>query len=126
MSRTSLQYQLPEKAGQFVAVPVPHPTPEKNEVCIRTKAIALNPVDWKRHLLGLLVDSWPVVLGMDAAGIIESVGDGVDGLKVGDEVFCLVGRNNRMGAFQEVIVAPSFMVAKKPKYLSFEDAASIP
>lgn len=126
MSRTSLQYQLPKKAGQFEAVDIPYPTPEKGEICVRTKAIGLNPVDWKRQTFGLLVESWPVVLGMDAAGIVEAVGDGVEGFNVGDEVFCLVGRSNRAGAFQEVIAAPSVLVAKKPESLTFEEAAALP
>lgn len=126
MSRTSLQYQLPEKGGQFTTVPVPYPVPNEGEVCVRTRAIALNPVDWKRRLSGLMVDTWPVVLGMDAAGVIESVGDGVKEFNIGDEVFCLVGRSNRAGAFQEVIAAPSFLVGKKPALLTFEEAASLP
>lgn len=117
---------MPEKGGQFAAVSIPYPEPGRGEVCIRTKAIALNPVDWKRHQLGLLVETWPVVLGMDAAGVIESVGDGVENFNVGDEVFCLVGRSNRAGAFQEVIASPSFTVAKKPDFLTFEEASSVP
>lgn len=126
MSRTSLQLQLPQKAGQFEAVSIPYPFPTPGEICIRTKAIALNPVDWKRRDLGVLVDTWPVVLGIDAAGVVESVGDTVDGFNVGDEVFCLVGRSNRAGAFQEVVAAPSFLVARKPSSLTFEEAASLP
>lgn len=126
MSRTSLQYQLPEKAGLFATVPVPYPTPGRNEVCIRTRAIALNPVDWKRHLSGVMVQSWPVVLGADAAGLVESVGEDVQGLEPGDEVLCLTGGSNRGGAFQEVITIPLHMAAKKPSFLTFEEAASMP
>lgn len=126
MSTTSLQYQLPGKAGKFATMPIPHPVPGPDEVCIRTKAIALNPVDWKIHAFGILVSSWPVVLGSDAAGVVDSVGEDVKGLEPGDEVFCLAGGSNQAGAFQEIMTIPLHMVAKKPAFLTFEEAASLP
>lgn len=126
MSSTTLQYQLPEKAGDFVTAIVPHPNPGSDEVCIRTKAIAFNPVDWKIRAFGFIVSSWPVVHGIDAAGVVKSVGSNVKGLKDGDEVFALAGGSNDSGAFQEVMKIPSYRVAKKPASLTFEEAASLP
>ena len=130
MSKTHQQYQLPKQGGSFTQASVPYPTPGPNEVCIRTKAVALAPLDWKIRATGLMVQSWPAVLGVDAAGVIDSVGQGVNDFKPGDEVFGLCGMGaglgNAAGAFQEVITVPPHFVAKKPSSLSFEEASSLP
>lgn len=126
MSDTVLQYQLSGPNGHFAQVIVPRPTAGPNEVCVRTKAVALNPLDAKKLASGVAVDSWPVVLGNYAAGVVESVGDAVDDFKPGDEVFLVCGRENRSSAFQGVITISSRVVAKKPAHLSFEEAASLP
>jgi NADPH:quinone reductase-like Zn-dependent oxidoreductase len=126
MSKTSLQYQLPSQGGTFTKVSTPYPTPGPEEICIRTKAIALNGLDWKARNFGVEVKSWPAVLGIDAAGIVDSVGESVKDFKAGDEVFSICGLNTRAGAFQEVITVPSYLVAKKPASLTFEEAASLP
>jgi NADPH:quinone reductase-like Zn-dependent oxidoreductase len=126
MSKTSLQYQLPSRGASFTTVSIPHPTPRPNEITILTKAIALNGLDFKARNFGVMVQSWPAVLGIDTAGIVDSVGESVKDFKVGDEVFSLCGMDTRAGAFQEVITVPSHFVAKKPESLSFEEAASLP
>ena len=126
MSKTSVHYQLPEKGGHFTKTSVPYPTPGPNEICIRTKAIDLNPIDWKIRSLGIMVEKWPVVLGADAAGIVESVGENIKNFRPGDEVFNAAGTGPRTGAFQEIMTVSEFQVAKKPASLSFEEAASLP
>lgn len=94
---------------------------------IRTKAIALNPLDWKSRNLGVMVSSWPTVLGLDAGGVVESVGESVKAFKPGDEVFAHRGLGgNRSSAFQEIMTVPSNLVAKKPASITFEEAASLP
>lgn len=95
-------------------------------MCIRPKAVAMNPLDWKRQKFGVMVESWPIVLGIDAAGIVDSVGESVKDFKPGDEAFCLCGMEMQQGAFQEIITVPSHFVAKKPISLTFEEAASLP
>jgi NADPH:quinone reductase-like Zn-dependent oxidoreductase len=126
MSKTSIQYQLSAQGSSFTKVSVLSPTPSSNEICIQTKAVALNPLDWKSRSFGIMVQSWPTVLGVDAAGVVDSVGESVQGFKPGDEVFSLAGMGNRAGAFQETITVPAHFVAKKPAGLSFEEAASLP
>lgn len=124
---TSLQYQLPEKGGQFVLVSVPTPSAlAPNEISIRTKAIGLNGLDWKNRAFGIMIQAWPAVLGIDASGIVEAVGDAVEGFKPGDEVFSLAGMEPKAGAFQEIFTVPAHFVAKKPSSLTFEEAASLP
>ena len=125
MSKTSLQYQLDKKGGSFAETSVPQPIPGPNEVCIRTKAVALNPVDWKNRNFGATVKSWPAVFGIDAAGIVESVGESVQSFKTGDEVFCPGGTDHRGAAFQEIMTVPSHYVAKKPANMTLEEAASL-
>ena len=125
MSKTSLQYQLDKKGGSFTEISVPHPTPGPNEVCVRTKAVALNPVDWKNRNFGATVQSWPAVFGCDIAGVVDSVGESVKDFKTGDEIFCIGGMDSRGAAFQEIVTVPSHYVAKKPASLTFEEAASL-
>ena len=73
MSKTSLQYRLDKKGGSFTEASVPHPTPGPDDIYIRTKAVAVNPVDWKNRSFGAIVQSWPAVFGIDAAGVVDSV-----------------------------------------------------
>ena len=126
MSKTSVQSQLLEKGGAFAKASVPLPTPAADEICIRIKAIGLNPLDWKARAFGVMIQAWPTVLGVDCSGIVESVGSSVTAFQPGDEVFSLCGMSNRAGAFQEVVAVPSHQAAKKPSSLSFEEAASLP
>ena len=123
---TATQYQATQRGGPFTVASIPKPRPGTNEVSIRLKAIALNPLDWKKLCFGYMVDSWPAVLGVDGAGVVEAVGKGVKSFKKGDEVFSLFGHDSRAAAFQEIAVVPEKFVAKKPTNLTFEEAASLP
>lgn len=120
------QLQATQKGGPFAFASVPKPEPGANEVCIRMKAIGLNPLDWKQLYLGEMVQSWPATFGIDGAGIVEAVGQDVTQFKAGDEVFSLFGHGARAAAFQEISTVPDHHVAKLPKKLSFEEAASLP
>ena len=129
-AETTAQLQCMQQGGPFKIVHVPKPTLAPDEVLVRQRVIALNLVDVKQRDLGILVQSWPHVLGIEGAGIIESVGSEVRDLQPGDEVAGWEGSGahevSRDGAFQERVVVPAFMVAKKPKNISLEEAASLP
>lgn len=107
-------------------LPVPEPGP--GEVLVRNLAVAVNPVDAKIRAAG----RWagvepPFVLGYDAAGVVAKVGPGVKDLKEGDEVYYtpeIFG--NPHGTYAEYTPVPAVIVAKKPKNLSFAEAAAIP
>ncbi|KAI0378562.1 GroES-like protein [Hypomontagnella monticulosa] len=120
------QLQTVKKGGPFALVTAPIPKPGAHTVCIRPRAVSLNPIDWKNLHFGALVQSWPTVLGIEGAGIVESVGDGVSSFKPGDEVMSWVHRTQDNGAFQDVYTARENAVAKKPAGLSFEEATSLP
>lgn len=60
--------------------------PGLGEILFKVEAAGLAPADYVVHLTGLLVEEWPVVLGQDAAGVVEEVGEGVTKLRKGDRV----------------------------------------
>ena len=98
------------------------------DVLIEVYAAGINPVDWKIRE-GLLQDvisyDFPLVLGWDVAGVVAAIGPNVTACKVGDEVYSRpdIERN---GAYAEYVAVDEKYVAKKPRNLSFEEAASIP
>jgi len=105
----------------FQLVEVPRPVPSEGEVVIKTVAIGLNPVDYKIALLGIYVSKFPVVLGREAAGVVDSVGPGVDSFKPGDNVYGATPN----GAYAEYIVAPAAGLTRKPDDMSWQLAAGL-
>ena len=66
---------------------VPRPTPEAGELLVRAHAAALNPIDAKTRRGQALPLPFPVSVGWDFAGVVEAVGDGVEGFEAGDRVY---------------------------------------
>ena len=106
---------------------VSKPTPGNGEVLVRVSAASVNPRDWLlqegRYQFKSALGPFPIVLGSDFSGTVETLGNEVSRFKVGDEVF---GMQSRMGAFAEWIVAPESILAMKPREMSHADAAAIP
>jgi phthiocerol/phenolphthiocerol synthesis type-I polyketide synthase C len=102
------------------------PRPAAGEVAVRVQAAGLNFRDVLQRI-GLLPEEAfeggfaGATLGMEFAGEVIAVGDGVDGLLPGDAVFGF-GRN----AFSSHLVAPAFGLFKKSPSMSFEEAATLP
>jgi NADPH:quinone reductase-like Zn-dependent oxidoreductase len=61
-------------------------TPEAGEILIKVVAVATNPIDNNVQKLGMFFEEFPVTIGFDVAGIVESVGQGVSDFKTGDKV----------------------------------------
>ncbi|GAB6550019.1 NADP-dependent oxidoreductase [Bacillus mobilis] len=104
------------------------PVVKDNEVLIRILATSVNPVDWKirkGELQQQLRFSFPIILGLDVAGIIEEVGEEVECFKIGDKVYTKP-ENIGQGSYAEFITVKSDLVSYMPTNLSFEEAASIP
>ncbi len=105
----------------------------ENEVRIAVQAAAVNPTDIATRS-GLVAAAYqdfdpPYIAGMDAAGVIESVGPGAssDRFTVGDEVMAIVmPRRPEGGAHSELIVVPEAAVVHKPSALTMEQAAMLP
>lgn len=108
----------------------PLPEVKKNEILVKVKAAGVNPVDWKireGYLKDLFPHDFPVILGWDAAGIVEQTGPAVTRFKEGDEVFAYCRKPVvHGGAYAACIALEEEHAAIKPKNISFEEAASIP
>ncbi|KAH8811071.1 chaperonin 10-like protein [Xylogone sp. PMI_703] len=123
-----------QRGGPFKVSQVPVPSPGPNEVLVKIRAIALNPIDWKQlqvlsttNVTGHSVDAWPATFGNDGAGVIESVGAAVERFQKGDEVFARFdSAKGQSAAFQNYAVIDVNNVGRKPPTMTFEEASSIP
>ena len=104
---------------KFVEVDVPKPGP--GEVRLRQTAIGLNFID-TYHRSGLYPVPLPSGIGLEAAGVVEALGDGVKGLKVGDRVAYGTGA---LGAYAQVRNYPANRLTKLPKAISDETGAAM-
>ena len=101
--------------------------PEKGEVRIAVKAASVNPTDIGLRQRGGGDLPRPWIPGMDAAGVVESLGAGVDRLEVGQEVMAAVSpRRPEGGAQQELLVVPAASVVPIPDGASLPEAATLP
>ncbi len=111
---------------EVVDRPVREPGP--GEVRISVKAAAVNPTDIGLREYGggdQLPPPWTP--GMDAAGVVESSGEGVDRLSVGDQVMAAVApRRPEGGAQSELIVVPAASVVSIPEGVTLAQAATLP
>lgn len=118
---------LPSRQGAFVVGTIVVPKPASGEILIKIYATALNPIDWKIQAYGIVVDTYPAVLGSDIAGIVEEVGQDVVDFEVGDRVLTQGVINvNRHASFQQYTIGFADVSARIPDELSFEEAATIP
>jgi NADPH2:quinone reductase len=108
----------------LVDVELPTPELRARDVLVRVQAVSVNPADVKRRA-SLGRSETPVVLGYDAAGIIEEVGPEVSTLAVGDEVY-YAGDITRQGSNAELQAVDERIVAGRPGSLSFPEAAALP
>ncbi|ORX95392.1 zinc-binding alcohol dehydrogenase [Basidiobolus meristosporus CBS 931.73] len=103
---------------------VPKPVPTGTDILVRNRAVSVNPVD-NLARSGWFSHQFPLVLGWDGAGIVEAVGDKVQQYKVGDEVM-YAGSIFRPGSNSEYTLVDERIVGRKPKTLSFTEAAGLP
>ena len=101
------------------------PQPREGELLVEVHAVSLNPVDYKTATGGNPNWSYPHVLGLDVAGVIAEVGEGVTKWKKGDRVV-YHGDLTKKGGFAEFTTTTAHTVSKIPEGVSFEDAASLP
>ncbi|MFF9869252.1 NADP-dependent oxidoreductase [Streptomyces sp. NPDC013953] len=99
------------------------PVPGTGEVRVRVVAVGVNPLDYKRRygwVEEFYPTTFPAVPGLEFAGVVDALGDGVSEFAVGDEVFGWT----RTGAYAEYAIAGD--IVHKPAGLSFESAATLP
>lgn len=99
-------------------------------VLVKIAASSVNTVDTMIRKMGKnlpLSPDTPAILGMDFAGKIETVGEGVTTYSIGDEVYgCAGGLADLPGTLADYIVADANLIAQKPKNLSMREAAALP
>ena len=129
--------------NQLKVVDQPDPTPGPGEAVVRLKAAALNHRDLWIKLGQYAGLTFPCTPGSDGAGVVESVGAGVERSWIGSEVvinpslgwgaretaqgpeFSILGLP-RAGTLAECVVVPAVQLTAKPAHLSWEEAAALP
>lgn len=108
------------------------PEPGRGEVVVRVRAAGVNPLDWKLYGGAFhevdddekdgagLADDLPT-LGMDCAGVVSAVGEGVENVAVGDEVIVYPVT----GAYSDAVVVPSSSLIPKPASLGWAEAGGL-
>ncbi|WP_273209713.1 zinc-binding alcohol dehydrogenase family protein [Runella zeae] len=111
----------------FIAFETEVPTPQAHDLLVKVQAVSVNPVDYKirqNSAKDVVLDT-PKVIGWDAVGIVEEVGDAVTLFKKGDEVY-YAGDITRPGSNAEYQLIDERIVGRKPKNLNVAEAAVIP
>lgn len=104
------------------------PKPQNDELLIKVKAAAVNPVDWKIRwgkMKILIGGKMPRQMGVDVAGVIEEAGSEIKHLKKGDEVFGWVSYKYS-NTFSEYAIIKGKIAVLKPSEMTFNEAAALP
>jgi len=102
------------------AIDLPTPTPGPGQILVRHQAVGLNFID-TYHRGGLYPLTMPAVLGLEAAGVVEALGEGVSRFRLGDRV----AYNGSLGAYAQAAVVPADRAVKVPEAVSLEIAAAV-
>lgn len=105
---------------------IPKAVAGQGEIVIKTKFAAVNPADWKvrKGKLKLITGKkFPKVLGIEASGIVEEVGEGVKSFTPGQHVFA--AKDYTTGCYAEYFKISEKNAILLPETMAFEDAASI-
>jgi NADPH:quinone reductase len=113
----------------FRLTDLPKPVPAAGQVLVRIKASGVNPLDGKIRTGGgaHARQPLPAVLGIDLAGVIEALGEGVTAFNVGDEVYGMAtGIGGVQGSLAQYAAVDADLLALKPRNLSMREAATLP
>ena len=126
MKAVALTRYLPiDDPQSLLDVELPVPTASGHDVLVRVEAISVNPVDTKIRSPKPQVEAEPKVLGYDAAGVVEDVGEHVTLFQPGDEVY-YAGDVTRSGSNAQFQLVDERLVGRKPTTLDFAQAAALP
>jgi len=104
------------------------PTLKSNDILVEVKAASLNPIDYKMvegKLEDMISLDFPSTIGFDVSGVVVEKSTGANNFEIGDEVYSRVPQE-QMGTVAEFVSINCNLVAKKPKNISFEEAAGLP
>jgi len=126
MKAVGYQKSLPiEDKDALIDFEAAKPEPRGRDLRVAVKAISANPVDYKVRKRAAPPAGEYKILGFDAAGVVDAVGPEVTLFKPGDEVF-YAGSILRQGTNSEFHLVDERIVGRKPKSLSFAQAAALP
>ena len=126
MKAVGYKKSLPiEAADALIDFETAKPEPKGRDIRVAVKAISANPVDYKVRKRAAPPEGETKILGYDAAGVVDAVGPDVTLFKPGDEVF-YAGSILRQGTNSEFHLVDERIVGRKPKTLSFAQAAALP
>jgi NADPH:quinone reductase-like Zn-dependent oxidoreductase len=123
------------KRAPFTVGAAPYTAPRADEVVVRVRAVAVNPMDRLQQTMGDIFTPWttyPFVAGSDVAGEVVAVGEGVARLRAGDRVVGYAAGSDKLrnraaeGGFQHYVVLLAHMTAPIPDGMTFEAAAVLP
>ncbi|WP_238430304.1 zinc-dependent alcohol dehydrogenase family protein [Chitinophaga agri] len=120
---------LEDYGAPFVYRVIDRPRPDFGEVLIRVKASGVNPLDVKIKAgeAELAKQPLPAILGIDMAGIVVEVGEGVTSFAPGDKVFGMTGGVAGLkGSLAEYVAVDAELIVRKPANLTMREAAAIP
>ena len=130
MASRNVAAVIETKLGSVIVKERPISTPAADEILLRTRAVAGNPIEWIVRDYGFGVAQYPTVLGSDACGVIEIVGSSVTKFKAGDRVVAyapvLYTSNVDHGAWQTYTVVKEYTTTAIPDKITFEQGCIFP
>lgn len=126
MKAVALTRYLPIADPQsLLDVELPTPQARGRDLLVRVEAVSVNPVDAKLRAPKPQIEAQPKVLGFDAAGVVEAVGESVTLFAPGDAVY-YAGDIGRPGSNAQFQLVDERIVGRKPASLDFAQAAALP
>jgi NADPH2:quinone reductase len=120
---------LDAPGAAFRLAPVVRPQPKAGQVLVRIEASAVNPLDLKIRAgqAAHARQPLPAILGIDLAGIVEAVGDGVTAFRAGERVYGMTGGvGGLQGSLAQYAAVDADLLAPVPANLAMRDAAALP
>ncbi len=114
-----------DRPDALVDIELPAPTPGPRDLLVRIEAVSVNPIDTKVRASASPAQGQARVLGWDAAGVVEAVGDQATLFRPGDEVY-YAGALQRPGTNAELHAVDERIVGRKPRSLDWDAAAALP
>jgi NADPH2:quinone reductase len=121
----ALVLEKPGKPDSLREVDMPQPEPGKGEVRVKVHAVGLNPVDYKLAAVGNPNWEWPFILGLDVAGVVDAVGQGVSEWEPGDPVY-YHGDLTKHGGYSQYAIVAAHALSWLPDGLDYAAAAALP
>jgi len=126
MKAVALTYYLPiDDPRSLVDMDLPKPVADSHDLLVRIEAVSVNPVDTKVRAPKPAVESTPKILGYDAAGVVQAVGESASGFKSGDRVY-YAGNITRPGSNAQYQLIDARLVGHAPASIDMADAAALP